>query len=65
MKLKCARCEREGRPAHVAEVEPLENLSETHGLCAEHHREWLKSLGLSDRKAPPAPDRSSPPPPPA
>jgi hypothetical protein len=62
MKLKCARCEREGRPAHVAEVEPLENRSETHGLCPEHHREWLRSLGL-DCTLPPAPDRGAEPPP--
>jgi hypothetical protein len=64
MKLKCAWCERDGRPAHVAEVEPLENRSETHGLCPEHRRLWLKSLGLGDPGA--GPDRAaSPPPPPA
>jgi hypothetical protein len=65
MKLKCARCEREGRPAHLTEVEPLDNRSETHGLCPEHHREWLTSLGLADRIPPPAPDRGAEPPPPA
>jgi hypothetical protein len=52
MKLKCAWCEREGRPANVGEVEPVENRSETHGLCPEHHRKWLESLGISDH--PPA-----------
>jgi hypothetical protein len=62
MKLKCAWCEREGRPAHVAEVEPIDNRSETHGLCPEHHHLWLKSLGLSD-PPPAAPDRKTPPPP--
>ena len=59
MKLKCAWCEREGRPANIADVEPIDNRSETHGLCPEHHRKWLKSLGLSERPAPPPP----PPPP--
>jgi hypothetical protein len=48
MKLKCAWCEREGRPANIAEVEPKENRSETHGLCAEHRRKWLQSLGMED-----------------
>jgi hypothetical protein len=55
MKLKCAWCEREGKPANVADVEPLANISETHGLCGEHHRQWLSSLGLSvpSNQAPP------------
>ena len=48
MKLKCAWCEREGRPANIAEVEPKDNRSETHGLCAEHRRKWLQSLGMED-----------------
>ena len=53
MKLKCAWCEREGRPANVAEVEPIDNRTETHGLCPEHRRRWLESLGLPPQ--PPAP----------
>ncbi len=64
MKLKCAWCEREGLPGNVRDVEPLENRSETHGLCADHHRQWLESLGISER--PPAPSRTpTPPTPPA
>jgi hypothetical protein len=59
MKLKCAWCEREGRPAALADVEPLENHAETHGLCREHRRKWLQSLGLSE---PARPGRSSSPP---
>jgi hypothetical protein len=58
MKLKCAWCEREGRPAAVADVEPIDNRAETHGLCAEHHRLWLDSLGLT-------PPSDTPEPPPA
>jgi hypothetical protein len=56
MKLKCAWCEREGRPAHVAEVEPVDNRSETHGLCPEHHDKWLVALGIG-RPSPPPPSQ--------
>ena len=49
MKLKCAWCEREGRPATVAEVEPIDNRSETHGLCPEHRHKWLQALGINER----------------
>lgn len=56
MKLKCAWCERDGRPATVAEVEPLDNRAETHGLCPEHHHKWLETLGLSEHPpSPPSP----------
>jgi hypothetical protein len=61
MKLKCAWCEREGRPAHVGEVEPVENRSETHGLCPEHRQKWLQSLGIDKRRM----ENRSPTPPPA
>jgi hypothetical protein len=59
MKLKCAWCEREGLPATVADVEPIENLSETHGLCADHHRKWLDALGIA-HPPPPPPEQSRP-----
>ena len=52
MKLKCAWCEREGRPANVGDVEPIDNRAETHGLCAEHHQRWLESLGLTEQPRP-------------
>jgi hypothetical protein len=58
MKLKCAWCEREGRPANVADVEPIDNRADTHGLCPEHHQRWLESLGLSQQSRP-----ADPPPP--
>ena len=48
MKLKCAWCEREGRPANLRDVEPMENRAETHGLCPEHRRKWRQSLGMDD-----------------
>jgi len=57
MRLICAWCEREGRPAALAEVEPVENLAETHGLCEDHRDEWMRSLGLGE------PPPASPPPP--
>ena len=60
MKLKCAWCEHEGRPAGVAEVEPLDNRAETHGLCREHYRHWLDSLGLCETVAPPPPPPEPP-----
>ncbi len=52
MRLKCAWCEREGRPANICEVEPVDNRSETHGLCSEHREKWLESLGLNDDPTP-------------
>jgi hypothetical protein len=66
MKLKCAWCEREGRPASVGDVEPIDNRADTHGVCEQHRDEWLTSLGLT----PPPPGSSrtaseSPSPPPA
>jgi hypothetical protein len=58
MKLKCAWCEREGRPANVGDVEPLDNRAETHGLCEEHRRTWLDALGITEAPAPPSPPPS-------
>jgi hypothetical protein len=54
MKLKCAWCEREGRPASVGDVEPIDNRADTHGVCEQHRDEWLTSLGLT----PPPPGSS-------
>lgn len=36
MKVLCAWCEKEGKPALMGEREPLDDPSETHGLCPEH-----------------------------
>lgn len=47
MKLKCAWCEREGRPANVGEVEPMDNRSETHGSCQEHRQEGMMRTTLA------------------
>ena len=32
----CAWCEAEGRPNVLAEREPLDDRSATHGVCAQH-----------------------------
>jgi hypothetical protein len=44
MKLICAWCQQEGVPAFLCEVEPLDDLTETHGICARHRFEVLQEL---------------------
>lgn len=39
MKVLCAWCEKEGKPALIGEREPLEDPAETHGICPEHRRQ--------------------------
>lgn len=39
MKLICAWCLKEGKAALMAETEPLEDQSETHGICPDHRLE--------------------------
>ena len=36
MKVLCAWCLRDGRPAFLQEKGPLTDARETHGLCGEH-----------------------------
>lgn len=36
MKVLCAWCEKDGKPALMGEREPLDDPTETHGLCPEH-----------------------------
>jgi len=36
VRVLCAWCVRDGKPAFLREKLPLEDLSETHGLCADH-----------------------------
>lgn len=36
MRVLCAWCEKEGKPALLREVEPYDDLGETHGICWEH-----------------------------
>jgi hypothetical protein len=44
MKILCAWCCREGRPAYLGEREPLDNSEPTHGVCADHKAQLLESL---------------------
>ncbi len=36
MRVVCAWCDAEGKPAVVREKDPLDDPEETHGVCAEH-----------------------------
>lgn len=44
MRVVCAWCERERKPALLREVEPLDDLTDTHGICAAHHAQILRQL---------------------
>jgi len=44
MKVICAWCRREGRPAYLGEREPLDDPAETHGICRRHQRQALAAL---------------------
>jgi hypothetical protein len=41
VKVLCAWCEAEGRPALLREVEPLDDPAASHGICDDHHRAVL------------------------
>jgi len=44
VRVVCAWCLKEGRPALVREKEPFEDPEETHGVCAVH-KAMLKDAG--------------------
>ena len=44
MKLLCAWCEKEGKPALNAEVEPKDDPTPTHGMCPAHRAEAEKEI---------------------
>jgi hypothetical protein len=44
MKQVCAWCEREGKTGLLGEKEPLDDPSETHGVCDSHQRVLLATL---------------------
>lgn len=62
MRVYCAWCQQEGRPALLREVEPLDDPTETHGICAEHKRHILGQLhegrGARPEPAGPVPART-------
>jgi len=44
MKVVCAWCQREGRHRVLAEREPLDDPTETHGMCPRHSEEMIAQL---------------------
>ena len=44
MRAFCAWCQREGGPAFLGEREPLDDASETHGVCRRHLQGILSGL---------------------
>ncbi|MBI5628148.1 MAG: hypothetical protein HY953_04450 [Candidatus Rokubacteria bacterium] len=44
MKIICSGCRTEGRPALLGEREPLDDPTETHGVCRRHKLELLARL---------------------
>lgn len=45
MKVLCAWCVRDGKPAFLREKLPLNDPSETHGLCGDHFASLKASVG--------------------
>ncbi len=45
MKVLCAWCQREGKPALLGEREPFDDPKETHGICGEHAHRLMAELG--------------------
>ena len=54
MKLICAWCQQEGVPAFLCEVEPMDDPTETHGICARHRFEVLQELDTAQGSPAPA-----------
>lgn len=44
MRIVCPWCRQEGRPALLGEREPLDDPTETHGICRRHQLELLARL---------------------
>ncbi len=44
MRQLCAWCEKEGKVGLLGEKEPLEDPTETHGVCDTHKQEFLDTL---------------------
>ncbi len=52
MKVLCAWCVRDGKPAFLREKSPVSDVSETHGLCSDHFTSLRASVGqvMSSRR---------------
>lgn len=44
MKVTCAWCQRDGRPANLGERDPLDDPTETHSICRRHLLEQVRGL---------------------
>jgi len=44
MKVRCAWCGQEGKPGLLGEKPPLDDPTETHGICQRHWREMVEAL---------------------
>ena len=44
MRVTCAWCQHEGRPATLGERAPLDNPAETHGICRRHTLDLLSRM---------------------
>jgi hypothetical protein len=51
MKILCAWCLKEGKPAHMGDREPLDDPTETHAICPEHRRQVEDELTTLRKKA--------------
>lgn len=49
MRVECAWCAREGKPAFLRTVEPLESEDVSHGICDDHMRVMLHEVELHFR----------------
>ena len=46
MKVVCADCAKEGKPALIREKEPLDDPTITHGMCADHCRQLYQEMEI-------------------
>ena len=44
MRVVCAWCKQEGRDALLGECEPVDDKTETHGICARHSKKLVEQL---------------------
>lgn len=53
MKPLCAWCEKEGKPAFLAEIEPKNDPTPTHGMCPEHRKQAEQEVEALRKKLDP------------
>ncbi len=50
MKVVCVYSATEGKPALISEIEPLDDLRVTHGICAAHQRRLARTAKKSSQQ---------------